>query len=200
MLTVTDNPARVERQLVDGLLVCPDCEGQLRPWGHARRRLLRTRTGVRRIRPRRSRCRQCGSTHVLLPSVMLARRADAVEVIGAALVANAHGQRGHRPIAEQVGRPADTVRGWLRRFRQRAEATTKHAMRCAYRFDTRWERPDTAARTTTATQTALVALAFAVQAVEDFLGSSSEDRWSLVSLLCSGRLLANTNCPYPVLR
>ena len=70
--------------------------------------------------PRRSRCRGCGATHVLLPAWCLLRRADAAAVIGAALEAAADGD-GHRKIAVLVGRPASTVRGWLRRFAGRAE-------------------------------------------------------------------------------
>ncbi len=61
------------------------------------------------------------ATHVLLPAWCLARRADAGEVIGAALEARAAGA-GHRKIAARLGRPVSTVRGWLRRFGGRAEA------------------------------------------------------------------------------
>jgi hypothetical protein len=60
-------------------------------------------------------------THVLLPVFGLARRADLAEVIGAALVARARGTS-VRVIAGWLGRPVDTVRGWLRRFAERAEA------------------------------------------------------------------------------
>lgn len=73
-----------------------------------------------RHQPRRSRCSGCGRTHVLLAASMLLRRADGVAVIGAALVARAAGA-GHRTIAASGGRPAGTVRGWLRRFGRRAE-------------------------------------------------------------------------------
>jgi hypothetical protein len=59
-------------------------------------------------------------THVLLPVVALVRRADLVEVIGAALAAKAAGV-GCRTIAAGLGRPVDTVRGWLRRFAARAQ-------------------------------------------------------------------------------
>jgi hypothetical protein len=52
---------------------------------------------------------------------MLARRADTVVVIGAALAAKAAGC-GHRSIAARLGRPLATVRGWLRRFAGRVEA------------------------------------------------------------------------------
>lgn len=59
-------------------------------------------------------------THVLLPVTALGRRADVVEVIGAGLVLAATGS-GHRVVAERLGRPAGTVRGWLRRARQHAQ-------------------------------------------------------------------------------
>lgn len=58
---------------------------------------------------------------MLLPVLLLVRRADTAVVIGAALEANAAGH-GHRRIAERLGRPPGTVRGWLRRFRGRVEA------------------------------------------------------------------------------
>ncbi|MDN5860051.1 MAG: hypothetical protein L0H84_15660 [Pseudonocardia sp.] len=50
-----------------------------------------------------------------MPASVLLRRADAVAVIGTALLARAAGG-GHRRIADLVGRPATTVRGWLRRI------------------------------------------------------------------------------------
>ena len=57
---------------------------------------------------------------MLLPASMLVRRADAVAVIGRALLAKAGGS-GHRSIAAGLGRPVSTVRGWLRRFSVRAQ-------------------------------------------------------------------------------
>lgn len=57
---------------------------------------------------------------MLLPVAALLRRADAAEVIGAALAAKARGE-GFRTIAACVGRPIETVRGWLRRFAGRLE-------------------------------------------------------------------------------
>jgi len=50
----------------------------------------------------------------------LVRRADTAAVIGAALVAKARGV-GFRRIAAGLGRPVETVRGWLRRFAERVE-------------------------------------------------------------------------------
>lgn len=117
---VDTDPVEVERLLLTGELTCPSCEGVLRPWGHARLRSSRREHDSVWHRPRRAFCSACGGTHVLLPGTWLSRRADAVSVIGAALLAKGAGA-GHRPIADTLGRPASTVRGWLRRFTARAE-------------------------------------------------------------------------------
>lgn len=120
MLTVEADPAGVERRLRNGEIVCPGCGEVLRPWGWAVARVLRGEGGARvRLRPRRSYCADCSVTHVLLPVFALLRRADVVSVIGAALLAKAAGA-GHRAVAAMLGRPAETVRGWLRSFARRA--------------------------------------------------------------------------------
>jgi hypothetical protein len=120
VLTVGKDVFDVERRLSCGLLTCPACGGRLARWGHARPRVVREVGGMRwRLRPRRGICSSCGCTHVLLPVSCLARRADVVTVIGAGLVWAAAGW-GHRRIAARLGRPAATVRGWLRRFASRA--------------------------------------------------------------------------------
>lgn len=119
MLMVGTDPLEVDRLLAGGGLRCPGCGGELRPWGHARERGVRGEAEVVRVRPRRSSCSRCGSTHVLLPVFTLVRRADAAAVIGGALLAKARGS-GHRGIAGLLGRPVSTVRGWLRRFGARA--------------------------------------------------------------------------------
>jgi transposase-like protein len=117
---VGTDPVRVDGLLAAGQLRCPGCTGRLGPWGHARSRSVREQHGPVRHRPRRTRCSSCGRTHVLLAASMLLRRADGVLVIGAALLAKAAGA-GHRTVAAGLGRPAGTVRGWLRRFARRAE-------------------------------------------------------------------------------
>jgi hypothetical protein len=121
VLTVGNDAGRVERMLEEGSLSCPGCAGRLAGWGHGRERAVfgpgrRTRLVVQ---PRRSRCTVCGVTHMLLPVVMLARRADEARVIGAAVTAAARG-RGHRRVAAELGVPESTVRGWLGRFAARA--------------------------------------------------------------------------------
>ena len=134
MLIVCAEVALVEAELVGGLLACPSCRGVLGPWGHARERVLRCRAGDRWLRPRRARCRGCAGTHVLLPDVCLVRRQDEVSVIGAAVVASVAGEA-YRRIAARLGVHADTVRGWLRRFRDRAELIRSHFTRCAVALD-----------------------------------------------------------------
>jgi hypothetical protein len=119
MLTVEADAGRVEERLRSGGLFCPFCAAVLTGWGFARPRRLRGVDGLVLLRPRRAVCTGCERTQVLLPVIGLSRRADVVEVIGAALVAKAAGW-GHRLIAQLVGRPASTVRGWLRRFAGRA--------------------------------------------------------------------------------
>lgn len=116
VVMVGTDSVEVDRRLREGELVCP-CGGGLSPWGHARARTVR---GVGVVRPRRARCTACAVTHVLLAVSCLLRRADGVEVIGAALTAKAAGQ-GHRSIAARLGRPVSTVRGWLRAFADNAE-------------------------------------------------------------------------------
>jgi hypothetical protein len=121
VLTVRADAVKVEAALVAGALACPGCGGVLRPWGWARRRVLRGGSSPVAVRPRRAWCAGCGLSHVLLPVFVLARRADLAEVIGAALVAKAAGA-GARRIAAGLGRATETVRGWLRRFATKAEA------------------------------------------------------------------------------
>jgi transposase len=120
MMTAEADRDAVERRLLAGDVVCSKCGVVLAPWGSARPRKLRGLQADLSFRPRRGLCSGCGVTHVLLQVDALVRRADTVEVIGAALVAKAAG-RGHRGIAEQLERAPSTVRGWLRRLGSRAE-------------------------------------------------------------------------------
>ena len=120
VLTVGADPVEVETGLMSGGLRCPACDGSLSPWGWARVRSLRGAVGAVVVRPRRARCSACRVSHVLLPVFALLRRADLVEVIGSALTAKAAGV-GARRIAASLGRPVETVRGWLRAFAARAQ-------------------------------------------------------------------------------
>lgn len=128
-MTVEADQVRVESRLVSGCIECPGCSAALRPWGWARARGV---CGLPRLRPRRARCPGCSVTHVLLPVTVLVRRAYAVEVIGAALVARAAGS-GHRVIGAGLDVPPATVRGWLRVAGTRLEAVRGHLLQVAAR-------------------------------------------------------------------
>jgi len=119
MVTVEVDSERVESRLSAGELSCPSCpDGVLVRWGFARSRHVVGLIGP--VRPRRSRCRGCAVTHVLLPVTLLLRRAYVAEVIWAAVVAKAAGA-GHRLIGARLGIPESTVRGWLRVISGRAQ-------------------------------------------------------------------------------
>lgn len=127
MLSVGPDPVVVERMLAGGELRCPDCGGVLARWGYAAARFVRVVVGaVERVRPRRAICSVagvdgCGRSHVLLPRFLLGRRLDEAGLIWSVLRARAGGL-GWRRAARAAGRPASTVRGWLTRFADRAEA------------------------------------------------------------------------------
>ena len=116
MVTVEADADGVEARLRAGALVCPVCSGVLAGWGRARGRSVRGSEGSLWIVPRRSRCTGCGVTHVLLPVLMLVRRADVAAVIGSALAAKAAGV-GHRRIAAGLGRAGGDGAGLVAPFR-----------------------------------------------------------------------------------
>ena len=119
MVTVEVDSERVESRLAGGEVSCPSCpDGVLVRWGFARAR--RVVGSAEPVRPRRSRCRTCAVTHVLLPVTLLLRRAYVAELIWAAVVAKAAGA-GHRLIGHRLGIPGSTVRGWLRVITGRAQ-------------------------------------------------------------------------------
>jgi hypothetical protein len=193
VLIVADDRAAVEADLAAGRLLCPRCRvGVLGGWGCARLRVLRTREGERRLRPRRGRCREgaCLATHVLLPDVCLAGRKDAVEVIGEALLAG----EGYRPVAERLGVPGETVRDWRVRFRSRAELIAAHFLCWARALDGALGAPVSQG---SSMADALEAIGVCVRVASLVLGGRVA--WSWVSALTAGRLLAiNTNPPWPV--
>ena len=188
---VGPDPVVVERELVAGELDCPGCGGELRPWGCAWR-WLRDRGGARRVRRRRGRCRGCRATHVLQPVTTLGRRLDLAVVIGQALVWRVLG-RGHRRIAGELGLPATTVRGWLRRFAARAELIAGHFARLAA-----WLDPSVAVPEPRGSPLACAVEAIGVAAVAAArrLGAHTGP-FEFASGASGGRLLCNTSAPFP---
>lgn len=191
MLMVCAEQARVEAELVAGGLSCPSCRGVLGPWGHGRRRVLRCSSGDRWLRPRRARCRWCAGTHVLLPEVALLRRRDEIAVIGAAIEAKVAGH-GYRWIALRLAVPADTVRGWLARFAERAELVRAHFTRCAVALD-----PEIGALMPAGSSIADALEVIAVAARAWVLRFGPGDPWPIASALSGGMLLATRAPAYP---
>jgi hypothetical protein len=195
LLIVADDRAGLEADIAAGRLVCPRCgRGVLGGWGCARRRPLRTVDGLRWLRPRRGRCRErsCAATHVLLPDVCLLRRRDAIEVIGAAVLAAA--STGYRRIAELIDRPAETVRDWLARFRSRTDLVAAHFWRWARALDGA-VLPVTAGGLPVVV--AVEAIGVCTRSAVVVLGRRAP--WSWVSALTGGMLLSiNTSPPWPV--
>lgn len=186
MVTVGMDAGRVEAQLRSGELACPGCGARLAGWGRARTRSVRDERGARVLTPRRARCLGCGATHVLLPLLVLARRADAAAVIVAALLAKATGQ-GHRTIAAGLGRPAETVRGWLRCFAARLEPA-----RAVFTYWCRATATDPVLPGPAGSwwADALAALAAAAAALAARFQLGTVALWPAAVVLSAGRLLA----------
>jgi hypothetical protein len=191
VLIVGIDEAVVEADLTSGYIGCPDCKVGLRPWGHGAEREVRLADRAERRRPRRSICRPCATTHVLVPEDTLLRRRDAAEVIGAALTAKAKGQ-GHRKIAADLGRLPSTVRGWLRSFSVMARALREHFTRWANALDPGHDRLSRGGSDFFDAVEAIGMLG--VVAVRRF---GPRPVWSLASVVTAGRLLCNTSSPFP---
>ena len=187
MLIVCAEVALVEAELVGGRLGCPSCRGVLGPWGHARERVLRCGSGDRWLRPRRARCRGCAGTHVLLPELAFSRRQDEVSVIGSAIEAKVAGE-GFRRIAARLGAYPETVRGWLRRFAERAEEIRALFTRCAVVLD-----PELVPVMPAGSGVADAVEAIAVAGRAWVLRFGSGEPWQIASRLSGGMLLGNTN-------
>ena len=128
---------------------------------------------------------------MLLPDLCLSRRQDEVSVIGMAIEAKVAGS-GFRSIAGRLGARAGTVRGWLRRFDERAELIRTHFTRWAVVLDPELG-PILPAGSGAAD--ALEAIAVAVRAWVLRFGPG--DPWRIAGVLSGGVLLATRNTPLP---
>lgn len=190
-MIIVRSEEQAQQALTDGTLACPHhgCCGSVYRDGYARTRRVRTRDGgARELRPQRVACRACGRTNVLLPAWCVPGRSDDAETIGVALLAAARGH-GHHSIAERLGRPATTVRGWLRAARSHADVLRERA----------WSRqgliePVSNERTVPAGSSlgdAVAALAAAAAAAKRAfrVDRHGTTLWEYIVLISSGRLL-----------
>jgi transposase-like protein len=189
MKIVETNSDAVETALVARKLHCPSCDGILAPWAHGRERVVRLEDVEERRTLRRSRCTSCEKTHVLVPSDTLVRRRDGVEVIGPALVSSAGGT-GFRKIATRIGRPAETVRGWVRRARDRVEEIRVHFTRWSVALD----GSTLLEATGSALADAMNAIGHAGRAA--VLRKIAANPWHFCSGATAGMLLSNTSSPW----
>lgn len=190
-LIVSDDLRVTEDELIQSKLLCPSCKGVLRPWGSARVRTVRTISGVTTVRPRRTRCTSCSKTHVLLPDKLLLRRVDEVDVIGSALLRSSLGD-GYNKVATAISRPLSTVRGWIRRFRAKAEMIRQHFTIWALALDPSLGEIKESG---SLPRDALDALGVAARCAT--LRFGVRPPFSLASHMTGGRLLYNTNSPFP---
>lgn len=198
MLTVGLDAVVVEKDLRAGGLGCPaaGCGAVLGPWGWARERVIR---GLGRVHPRRARCRGCQGTQVLLPASVLLRRADAVTVIGAALLAKASG-RGHRPIAAELGVPESTVRDWLHRIVTVTARVLAVLAAAAAGLGTAFTAPAVTAGSAGPVGLVVEFVGVLAASVARELGGSCSPSapWRLAAVVTAGRLLAPAGPDLPV--
>jgi hypothetical protein len=186
-----DGPT-VEERLRAGDYTCPVCVGELRPWGFARPRTLGRGADRMRIRPRRSRCKACLVTHVLMPVVCLLRRCDLAEMVGKGLALKVAGW-GYRRIAASLGIPSSTVGDRGRRFGKLASSLRAYFTALLYFLDPSFGAVD--ARGSLLAD-ALEAIVLAAGAAERAFGPAP--LWHFASGASAGRLLANTNLSLPL--
>ena len=161
---------------------CPACgHGRVHFDGWYRRQTRRGRVSIQRV--------LCGDegcgrrSHSLLPDVLVSGRVDLASVIGWALEAKAAGA-GHRTIAETLGVPAATVRGWLRRVAERGGAVATRLLAVAAMADPAVRAPPVSGP--------IACLVVAVGVAADAyvrLGGEPVDRWRFAVRHTGGRLL-----------
>jgi transposase-like protein len=189
LVLLTNDRAAADAGLDASRLVCPSCGGVLGPWGHARRRVGRGDDGTMQ-RPRRTRCRSCRVTHVVLSARRFPRRADSAVIVGTALLGAARGL-GYRKVAELVDRPETTVRGWLRRARANSETVRADATVAAWALDPNldWRHQPPATPLGTMVDALELTLGVAVAAWVRRFGPV-EDPWAMAVQLTRGSILA----------
>lgn len=170
---------------------CPDCERPLNWWA-GYERPIRSGRGYR-IWIRRGRCPPCEKTHALLPDFVHERRYDAVDVIGPTLELGISG-RGMQKVAEEMGVPFRTARGWRRPHRAGASALLQRFAELALKLGVGLGEPGTDIE-----RAALVALATVWTRVQERLPGLVARFWRFWNAVCGGRALG-TNATSPLAR
>lgn len=184
--------AAAGQQIVVPVQRCPSCQRPLVRWGGYWRWLRAPSTAERQIWIRRGRCAACRRSHALLPDLVLARRLDAVEVIGRGLALKVVQRLGLRPIGEQLGVPHTTVRTWWRRFRARAPTLVANGTALAVQLS-----GASVPLATDGEPAALEALAAAWQRARDRFGEQVGRLWSFWSRISGGWALGtHTTSPW----
>jgi len=199
VITVGNDEAVVEADLFRGDLSCP-CGGMLGGHGWAVLRSVFEARGLEpapglpgrepaktEARPRRTRCRSCGATHVLLPARLLSRRCDSTAVIGDMIVRAATGQ-GPVRIADETGVPEGTVRDRLGRFRGHAGRVRAFFTALAGALSPDPVPLDPAGRTPLADAAASVGAAFAAAAAR--WAALAVSAWEFAAVQTMGSLLS----------
>lgn len=166
---------------------CPKCGASMIFWS-GYWRFVRQRQALR-IFVRRAKCKPCKVSHALLPSFVLRRRFDPVEVIGPALMRAVAGE-GMRPIAKSLGVPHSSARDWRRRFRARAPTLASGFAAVVVELGGR--ALDLLLEPEAAT---LEAMAAAWQRARRRSVIDAVSLWQFGSLVSGGNLLATTTTP-----
>lgn len=187
-LIVSENIEEVENNLKTGNIFCPLCNEPLRPHGHARTRFVNSLDKtLLKIRPRRGRCSSCGNTHVLLPDILLVRRAHTVEVIGLVLLDKSQGNS-LRSISDDRNLSFSTVKGWIKRFRLKADQIKNMFLFAAFKSDPNLNNISPSG---SPFKDAINAIGIALMSLRLRIGEISS--WSTVSMISKGELLFNTS-------
>jgi hypothetical protein len=181
------------REVVTPRPFCPGCGSAMVFWS-GYQRSVRVGGRCRRLWVRRVRCGGCEVSHALIPAFCLVGRLDVVDCVGEAITAVVVGGVGVRPVADRLGVPHTTARGWWRRFRIRAAAVA--AGFSAVAVELSGEAPGLPAGVDRA---ALAAMGWAWAAAVARAGTNVPGLWVFVSLVTGGMwLAANTDPPWLV--
>ena len=156
-------------------------------------RWLRAPPLIERVWIRHGRCADCRRTHALLPGLVLARRLDAVAVIGRGIALKVLANVGLRRIAEQLGVPHTTVRTWWHRFGARSPTLQARCSALAVALD------GTVNLTTECGRATLDALQLAWQRAQIRFGDAVGELWRFWSRSSGGEALGTkTTSPWAV--